>query len=114
MSGNVNPALVRVVNLCLIAHMCQILGQELGSYALAEYTSAKAVHWNFGEIELAVVRCSRYWLHVSYQPLEWHSNMSMAIKLMHTSNLRFKCTVTNVPMLDFLDFCVASMFAIYS
>ncbi|KAJ7129777.1 NAD-aldehyde dehydrogenase [Mycena epipterygia] len=26
-----------------------ILGRELGSYALEEYTSVKAVHWNFGE-----------------------------------------------------------------
>jgi aldehyde dehydrogenase (NAD+) len=33
----------------LITHVCQILGRELGSYALAEYTSVKAVHWNFGE-----------------------------------------------------------------
>lgn len=24
-------------------------GRELGSYALDEYTSVKAVHWNFGE-----------------------------------------------------------------
>jgi aldehyde dehydrogenase (NAD+) len=24
-------------------------GRELGSYALEEYTSVKAVHWNFGE-----------------------------------------------------------------
>lgn len=32
-----------------ITHMCQISGRELGSYALAEYTSVKAVHWNFGE-----------------------------------------------------------------
>jgi hypothetical protein len=26
-----------------------VLGRELGSYALEEYTSVKAVHWNFGE-----------------------------------------------------------------
>jgi aldehyde dehydrogenase (NAD+) len=26
-----------------------ISGRELGSYALDEYTSVKAVHWNFGE-----------------------------------------------------------------
>jgi len=26
-----------------------LLGRELGSYALEEYTSIKAVHWNFGE-----------------------------------------------------------------
>jgi aldehyde dehydrogenase (NAD+) len=25
------------------------IGRELGSYALEEYTSVKAVHWNFGE-----------------------------------------------------------------
>jgi len=25
------------------------IGRELGSYALAEYTSIKAVHWNYGE-----------------------------------------------------------------
>jgi len=25
------------------------IGRELGSYALDEYTSVKAVHWNFGE-----------------------------------------------------------------
>ena len=24
-------------------------GRELGSYALEEYTSVKAVHWNYGE-----------------------------------------------------------------
>lgn len=24
-------------------------GRELGSYALEEYTSVKAIHWNFGE-----------------------------------------------------------------
>ena len=26
-----------------------LAGRELGSYALEEYTSVKAVHWNFGE-----------------------------------------------------------------
>lgn len=26
-----------------------LLGRELGSYALDEYTSVKAIHWNFGE-----------------------------------------------------------------
>ena len=25
------------------------IGRELGSYALEEYTSVKAIHWNFGE-----------------------------------------------------------------
>lgn len=37
---------------CLIAIEPWILcleGRELGSYALEEYTSVKAVHWNFGE-----------------------------------------------------------------
>jgi len=29
--------------------MNPLLGRELGSYALEEYTSIKAVHWNFGE-----------------------------------------------------------------
>ena len=24
-------------------------GRELGSYALEEYTSVKAIHWNYGE-----------------------------------------------------------------
>jgi aldehyde dehydrogenase (NAD+) len=28
---------------------CWFSGRELGSYALEEYTSIKAVHWNFGE-----------------------------------------------------------------
>ena len=26
-----------------------LAGRELGSYALEEYTSVKAVHWNYGE-----------------------------------------------------------------
>lgn len=29
--------------------MFLLAGRELGSYALEEYTSVKAVHWNFGE-----------------------------------------------------------------
>ena len=28
---------------------CALAGRELGSYALEEYTSVKAVHWNYGE-----------------------------------------------------------------
>lgn len=33
---------------CIESHR-DPLGRELGSYALEEYTSVKAVHWNFGE-----------------------------------------------------------------
>ncbi len=29
--------------------VCALPGRELGSYALEEYTSVKAVHWNYGE-----------------------------------------------------------------
>lgn len=35
--------------LSLTRDIYHALGRELGSYALAEYTSVKAVHWNFGE-----------------------------------------------------------------
>jgi hypothetical protein len=34
---------------CLIGSRKHSAGRELGSYALEEYTSVKAVHWNFGE-----------------------------------------------------------------
>jgi hypothetical protein len=32
-----------------VANVSPGVGRELGSYALEEYTSVKAVHWNFGE-----------------------------------------------------------------
>jgi aldehyde dehydrogenase (NAD+) len=34
---------------CSIGSHNILAGRELGSYALEEYTSVKAVHWNFGE-----------------------------------------------------------------
>jgi aldehyde dehydrogenase (NAD+) len=37
------------VQLCRMLERCVFSGRELGSYALEEYTSVKAVHWNFGE-----------------------------------------------------------------
>jgi len=33
----------------ILMHSFSLVGRELGSYALEEYTSVKAVHWNFGE-----------------------------------------------------------------
>lgn len=33
----------------VLMHSFSLVGRELGSYALEEYTSVKAVHWNFGE-----------------------------------------------------------------
>lgn len=45
------PLRGRSTHLTYLSHTLTVLlaGRELGSYALEEYTSVKAVHWNFGE-----------------------------------------------------------------
>lgn len=50
-AGCVSGALLteQSTNVAGILNMLVLLGRELGSYALDEYTSVKAVHWNFGE-----------------------------------------------------------------